>query len=100
MSDSNTGIKVTGHHLAMAWILYFVKMTVEVDGSPSVGTWNSRFVPLSSGNHEVKVFFKYLMKPRCGEAGTTITLNEGQILSIDYKAPFLMNQDGKLTVTN
>jgi hypothetical protein len=93
------GIEVTGRHNPLAWLLYFIKLTVEVDGQAEQGSWRlQRFTAVTPGEHTVKVFFKYFTKARCCEAGTVVQVEPGQVIRLDYRAPQLMTSPGKLKV--
>jgi len=94
------GSKVTivAKHSPLAWALYFSKLTVEIDGQSSVGRWGNRIIELSPGRHEVKVFFKYLFKPRCGEAVVTVNVENDENTNIEYRAPALMSSPGKIRI--
>ena len=81
----------------MQFFLRFTALTVEVDGQAQKGAWSSRFVPLTPGSHRVDVYFRYLFKARCCEAGTTVELREGQVVELEYQAPQLMTSPGRLT---
>jgi len=97
--STQTGISVRGRHNPMQVFLYFVRLTVEVDGQAQSGAWrSSRFVPLAPGSHQVNVYFRYLFKERCCEAGTTVEVAADQTVTLEYRAPQLMTSAGRLTV--
>jgi hypothetical protein len=92
------GIEIIGRHNPLQWLLYFTKLTVEVDGQPQPGPWRKqRFIAVSPGEHRVNVFFKYLAKARCCEAETVVQVAPGQTTRLQYRAPQLMTSPGKLT---
>lgn len=93
------GIEICGRHNPLAWHLYFTRLTVEVDGQPQQGPWRQqRFVAAPPGDHGVKVFFRYLAKRRCGEAGAAVQVAPGQVARLEYHAPRLTTSPGKLTI--
>jgi hypothetical protein len=93
------GIEIIGRHSPLAWLLYFTRLTVEVDDQPQRGPWRqARFIAVPPGEHNVKVFFKYLAKVRCCEAGTVVQVAPGQVTRLEYRAPRLMTSPGKLKV--
>jgi hypothetical protein len=96
--STQTGISVQGSHNPMQVVLYFVGLTVEVDGVAQSGKWRSRFIPLTPGSHQVNVFFRYLFKQRCCEAGATVQVADDQTVTLEYRAPQLMTSPGRLTV--
>jgi len=93
------GIEIIGRHNPLAWLLYFTKLTVEVDGQPEPGPWRrQRYFAVPSGQHRVNVFFKYLAKARCCEASTDVQVAPGQVTKLEYRAPQLMTSPGKLNI--
>jgi hypothetical protein len=83
----------------MQVFLYFVRLTVEVDGKAQSGAWRSpRFIPLTPGSHQVNVYFRYLFKARCCEAGINVQVAEDQTVTLEYRTPQLMTSPGRLTV--
>ncbi|MEY9932660.1 hypothetical protein ABH926_007311 [Catenulispora sp. GP43] len=93
-----TTIRVNGRHSPMAWLLYLTKLTIEVDGTPQRGSWGDRTISVAPGRHEVKVYFKYIAKARCCEAGLTVDTTDGQTVSMEYWTPMMMTAPGRLTV--
>jgi hypothetical protein len=91
-------IRINGRHSPMAWLLYMTKLTVEIDGTPQTGSWGDRVISVPSGRHEVKIYFKYLTKSRCCEAGTTVDAAEGSTIAMEYRTPMMMTAPGRLTV--
>ncbi|MFJ1811218.1 MULTISPECIES: hypothetical protein [unclassified Streptomyces] len=93
-----TGISLQGRHNPMQFFLYFVRLTIEVDGKAQSGSWRSRFVPLAPGAHRVNVYFRYLFKARCCAADVTVQITDGQEVTLEYRAPQLMTSAGRLAV--
>lgn len=96
--STQTGISVQGRHNPMQVFLYFIRLTVEVDGKAQSGAWRSRFIPLAPGSHQVNVFFRYLFKARCCEAGITVQVAGDQTVTLEYRTPQLMTSPGRLAV--
>ncbi|WP_233289274.1 hypothetical protein [Kitasatospora sp. MBT63] len=92
-----TGISLQGRHNPLQLFLFFVPLTVEVDGTAESGSWRNRFVPLAPGVHQVKVFFRYMFKARCCEATLRIEVADGQEISLEYRAPQPVTSPGSLT---
>jgi hypothetical protein len=99
-STDTAGIPATGRHTWLAWLLYFTKLTIETDGQKSVGPWGRRFVDAPPGRHQVRVFFKYVTKPRCGDAAVMVELAAGQRIDVEYRAPHLMSSPGKIRIVS
>ena len=91
-------IRINARHSPMAWLLYLTKVTIEVDGTPEKGSWGDRTVSVSPGRHEVKIYFKYMTKARCCEAGVTVSATDGQTIVMEYRTPMMMTAPGKLAV--
>lgn len=91
-------VRVNGRHSPMAWLLYATKLTIEVDGVPQKGSWGDRTISVPPGRHEVKVYFKYITKPRCCEARVTVDTVDGQTVAMEYRTPMMMTSPGRLTV--
>ena len=94
------GIEASGRHNPLAWILYLIPLTVEVDGQATKGPWGTpRFVPVPPGQHQVSIYFPYLGRSRCCEGKATVSVAPGQVTKVAYKAPIFMFSPGKLTVS-
>ncbi|WP_328752644.1 hypothetical protein OHT57_44365 [Streptomyces sp. NBC_00285] len=96
--STRTGIAVQGRHNPMQFFLFFVRLTIEIDGKAQSGSWRDRFVPLTPGSHTVDVYFRYLFKARCCPAGTTVQVAAGQTVTLQYRTPQLMTSAGRLEV--
>jgi hypothetical protein len=91
-------IRVNGRHSPLAWLLYATKLTIEIDGTPQKGSWGDRTISVTPGQHEVKIYFKYITKARCCEAAATVETGIGQTVAMEYRTPMLMTAPGRLTV--
>jgi hypothetical protein len=96
--ETRTGIVLSGHRSPMAWTLVFTKLTVEVDGEPSKGSWRKRFIAAGPGKHRIQVYFGYIGMPRGGEASTTVHIPDGATVTMAYRAPNLMTAPGRLEI--
>lgn len=96
--STRTGISLQGRHNPMQVFLYFVRLTIEVDGKAQSGSWRSRFVPLAPGSHRVDVYFRYLFKARCCAADVTVQVTDGETVTLEYRAPQLVSSPGRLAV--
>ena len=95
--DTGTGIQLTAKHNPLAWLLFFTKLTVTVDGDAQTHKWGSTFIPAAPGTHEVAITFGYMGRPR-GNATTSVTVPESGVVALTYKMPSSMFASGKLTV--
>jgi hypothetical protein len=84
----------------LAFILYFFPPRVEVDGGPAQRLkWGANSVQVAPGAHHLVVYFPYLfIMPRAGKAEVDVSVEEGQTVTVTYKAPWLVFLAGKITV--
>ena len=66
MSSAATGIIVTSRHSILAWFPYFTGLSIEVDGTPSVGAWGRRELAVGPGDHAIHVSFRYFSRLAAG----------------------------------
>jgi hypothetical protein len=93
------GIEASGRHNPLAWILYLIPLTVEVDGQATSGPWNqSRFIPVPAGEHNVSIYFPYLWMSRCCEGKAVVRVTPGQFTRVVYRAPVFVFSPGKVSV--
>jgi hypothetical protein len=100
-SDGQAQLVLTTKHTPLAFFLYFTKIRIEIDGADAqIVPWGQQSVPVPAGSHEVKVWFKYLTKGRTGEATINVDTPAGSVVTLSYKAPYLMTSRGKLARTS
>lgn len=92
-----TGIELTAKHSPLAWLLYFTKLTVSVDGNAQVLNWGTHSFDTSPGTHKLEVSFGYLGKQR-GPAALDVPVTDGQLTRVSYSAPWLMTAPGKMRI--
>ena len=100
MAHGNATIEVKAGFLPLAFLLYFTKPTITIDGSANKGVWGTNSFTVTPGKHTVKVAFKYLAKSNTGENSIDVNVAEQETKRISYKAPLIMTAKGKLTVEN
>jgi hypothetical protein len=62
--EKETGIEVHATFFPLAWTLFFVKPSVEIDGRAEQINWNqTEFFPLPPGKHEIKVYVNWIFGP-------------------------------------
>jgi hypothetical protein len=95
-----SGIEITAKFFFLAFILNFFKPVFTIDGQPTAGRWKSpAFFAVAPGQHTVQVHFPYLVMPTAGKAVQQVTVQQGQVVRVGYKAPILVFMAGKLTVS-
>lgn len=92
-----TGIEITAKFFPLAFILNFFKPIFTIDGVASKQKWRTpTFVPTAAGQHQVQVHFPYGFIKAAGKSTTTVTVAEGQVCKLVYKAPWIIFLPGKL----
>ena len=73
---------------------------VEIDGQPiGEARWGQTTVfEVPAGTHQLTMAFRYMGRPRIGEATTTLQLADGQAVDVRYKTPWLVTMKGSLKV--
>jgi len=90
-------ITVRPTHSMTQFILKAVTPEVSVNGQSKPLAWKSvTSIEVEPGSHDVEVYFPYLGR-KSGAARTSITVNEGETVSLDYRAPLVVTASGKLT---
>lgn len=93
------GIAVTTGFFPLAWVLYFIKPKIFVDGqeAPPAG-WGRTVVAARPGQHQVHVHAPYFLPPRLGPADAVANVQPGQVTELEYKAPMWSFSPGSLGV--
>ena len=80
-------IALTTKFIPLAWIFSFIKPNVSVDGQPVAAAWGRTVIPVSPGHHRLDVHVPYFLPPRVGPAETVFTVQPGQTVELEYRAP-------------
>lgn len=91
-----TGIKVTTRRTQLNTFRH-ARLVVD-GGSPVVRRWGTSFIPLKPGRHVVRCYYPMNFLSRGGDLSITIQVPDGQVVAIEYKAPFFGINPGKWTV--
>ncbi|HEX7429278.1 MAG TPA: hypothetical protein VF328_20725 [Mycobacterium sp.] len=93
------GIAVNTQFFPLAWLLFFFKPKIAVDGQEMpVAGWGRTVVPARPGQHHVHVYVPYFLPLRLGPADGTADVHPGQVAELEYKAPLWSFSDGSLGV--
>ena len=92
-----TGIKLIAEHSPLAWLLYFTKLTVTIDGNAQTLGWGTHVLPTSAGSHELQVTCGYLGSPRW-PATLEVPVTDGQETRVRYSTPPWMFAKGRMTI--
>jgi hypothetical protein len=93
------GIVLTAKHNPLAWLLYFTKLTVSLDGNTQKLGWGTNTIPAEPGPHSLNISFGYMGKQR-GAASTELHVPVGDTVAVTYKMPSSMFSAGKITVNS
>jgi hypothetical protein len=94
-----TGIEIKTGFFPLAWFLYFVTPTIEINGEKHKKKWGENFFSLSPGEYRVKISFPYMGKSECGANEIKGSLSEGQKRRIAYNMPPWMFSKGSIKLT-
>jgi hypothetical protein len=97
--QAGEGIAVNTQFFPLAWVLFFVKPKVAVDGQEiPVSGWGRTHVPARPGQHHVHVYVPYFLPPKMGPADARADVRPGQVAELEYKAPIWAFSAGSLGV--
>ena len=93
------GIAVTTHFFPLAWLFFFIKPKIFIDGHESPpAVWGRTVLPARPGQHQVHVYTPYFLPSRVGPADATADVRPGQVTELEYKAPLWSFSPGSLGV--
>jgi hypothetical protein len=97
--QSGDGIVVNTQFFPLAWVLFFVKPKIAVDGQEmQAPAWGRTHLPARPGQHHVHVHVPYFLPPKLGPADATVDVRPGQVAELEYKAPMWAFSAGSLGV--
>ena len=71
---------------------------IEINGQVIKSNWGYNFFKRPQGNYNVKVYFRYLLKSKCGLNEVNINLEKGERIKINFHMPPFDSAKGKMTV--
>ncbi|MFY9917794.1 MAG: hypothetical protein WAL26_05280 [Mycobacterium sp.] len=93
------GIVVNTQFFPLAWVLFFIKPKIAVDGQEMpASAWGRTHLPARPGQHHVHVHVPYFLPPKMGPADATVDVRPGQVAELEYKAPMWAFSAGSLGV--
>lgn len=94
-----TGIHVRTRFFFLAFLLYFVKTRLHLDGGPPVvRPWGETFIPAPPGRHVVRCYVRYLFYSEMGDSSVEVDVPPGGVVSVSWRAPLTVFTRGKWTV--
>ena len=95
--QTGDGIVVNTQFFPLAWVLFFVKPKIAVDGQETQApAWGRTHLPARPGQHHVHVHVPYFLPPKMGPADATVDVRPGQVAELEYKAPMWAFSPGSL----
>jgi hypothetical protein len=91
-----SAIAVTAKFLPLAFIFYFIKPVLEIDGYRVPARWGENTVPVQPGRHQVHVHVPYFLPPRVGPADATVDVAPGQSVPLEYRTPLVVFMRGAM----
>jgi hypothetical protein len=96
MQDSPTGIELLTKYFILNFLIIIFPLVLTIDGLKVKGKWGTSFYPVSPGDHDVSVAWKMYWVLPVNKGSMRISLAEGQVAKLLYKAPWLFFMPGKL----
>lgn len=76
-------------HNPLAWMLYFVSTSIEINGQAQKQPWGTTTYDLAEGVYSVRVYFNYLFGP-AGIGETQVQIYAGHDSYLNYRPPFFV----------
>lgn len=92
-------IEVKTSFFFLAFLLYFFKPYVALDGNAAPQQWGVTTIPVVPGRYTVEAWVNYLIAPQMGRNGVVIDAAPGTVTRIRWKAPWLIFLKGSISVT-
>jgi hypothetical protein len=94
--QAGSAIALTTKFMPLAFLFYFVKPNISVDGYPVAAEWGRTVIPVPPGQHRVDVYTPYFLPPKVGPADTTVNVPPGQTVELEYRSPLIAFSRGSL----
>jgi hypothetical protein len=89
-------VAVTLKFNPLAFLLGLFKPVVELNGRQVANAWGRTVVPVPAGQHHLHVHVPYLLPSRIGVADLGVTVQPGQTVELEYRAPMVAFMRGAL----
>ncbi len=93
-------IEVTTSFFVLAFVLYFCKAYVCIDGQAAPQKWGAVSIPVTPGRHQVEAWTNYFIAPQMGRNGVTVDAAPGTVTRVRWKAPWLIFLKGPIKITS
>ena len=85
-------------HNPMAFLFDMCKPSVVVDDKEYVLTWGEHRLEVEPGEHNLKIFFRYMWMAECGANTIQVNVAAGDICRVKYYMPSWVYAKGKMTI--
>ena len=92
-----SSIEVTVTHSPLAFIYRLFTPTIEINGKKERKPWGAHLFSLPPGYYEVSVSYPWVFAPECGKNTIWVSLQEGQLRKVRYRAGLLRYVPGTMT---
>ena len=98
LSDGATGIQLTTRIFPLAFLLFFFKTNVIIDGVVTILPWGSHYFPLALGAHQVTMSCRNFIPPTFGKNSIWVNVVSCEMTHVEYRSPFIGFMKGTLKV--
>ena len=80
----NTSVEVNLSFFPLAFFLFACTPVVEINGEKHKRNWGNHKFELVPGSYTIKIYFPYILMPKCGANEVTFVLQNGDRKKISY----------------
>jgi hypothetical protein len=91
-----TAIAVTTKFFWLAFIFFFIKPKIFLNGHEIAGVWGRNVIPVQPGQHHLHVYVPYFLPSKIGPADLAVPVQPGQTVELEYRAPLWAFSQGSL----
>jgi major membrane immunogen (membrane-anchored lipoprotein) len=93
-------IRITTKFFPLAFLLFFFPARVVLDGAEErkLGWFKTTDISVTPGTHRLHLYFPYMLPSKAGKADVEVTVEEGQTVQVNYKAPWLVFMRGRVKI--
>lgn len=91
-----TAIAVTTKFFWLAWIFFFIKPKIFLNGHDVPAVWGRNLIPVQPGQHHLHVYVPYFLPPKVGPADLAVPVHPGQTIELEYRTPMWVFSGGSL----
>jgi hypothetical protein len=95
-SGGQTAIAVTTKFFWLAWIFFFIKPKIFLNGHEVAAVWGRNVIPVQPGQHHLHVYVPYFLPPKVGPADLAVPVHPGQTVELEYATPMWVFSSGSL----